>query len=82
MRRVKARKFQIYQEFKAITCHDLYFGHHSYWSSLRDCYDAMVTNGDVSGHYKVTITLEDETLVVEDEGDWAVALLKWIHVKF
>lgn len=82
MRRIKVRKFQIYQEFNAIACYDLFFALHSYWSSLRDCYDSLVTNGDISGQYRVTIVLCDETLIVEDECGWALAFLKWGHISF
>lgn len=82
MRRVKVRKFQIYQEFNSIACYDLFFAQHSYWESLRACYDSLVTNGDVSGRYRISITLLGETMILQDDGDWAIALLKWGHVTF
>ncbi len=79
-RRKAVRRFNIYREFNAIRCYDLFYAQPSYWETFRECYDALVTAGDLRGDYKVNITLENETMMVETESDWAIALLKWAHV--
>lgn len=80
IRRVRVRRFNIYRDFGSIACYDRHFAAHSYWVSFRACYDALVTSGDLHGDYKVTIEFDGETLIVIDDGDWAIALLKWADV--
>lgn len=74
------RRFQIYRDFDLFACYDCYFGSHSYWETLRACYDQMVTSGDLRGDYMVTIKVADDTLIVADDADWVIAFLKWAHV--
>jgi hypothetical protein len=80
IRRTRVRRFMVYREFGAISCYDVHYARQSYWESFRVCYDALVTGGDLRGDYKVTITLGGETMIVENDGDWAIAFLKWPNV--
>ena len=79
-RRVRVSRFRIYRDLGVIACHQISNNRQRYWESFRACYDALVTSGDLRGDYMVTIEFDGETLIVENDGDWAIALLKWPNV--